>query len=150
METEGEIENDNLAAQLSDIKARFEEKAENVGKYILSLEAEAQSIQTELDRLSTRKQKIGKNTDWLKSYLLQEMTVTGIDKIRRDLFTISLRLNPPSVNVIDTDSIPTHFRRIIPETWQPDKKQILEHFKETGEIIAGVEMVTDKKSLQIK
>ncbi len=37
-----------------------------------------------------------------------------------------------------------------PETWQPDKTTILEHFKNTGELIPGIEIITDKKSINIR
>ena len=152
-EDSGELDPEHLgelSAKLSDTTIDLGEKAENIGKYILSLEADVAAIRTEEERLASRKKSIENKASWLKDYLLREMMTAGIPKIKRELFTVSIRNNPPSVNVIDVEQLPNDFRRIIPETWQPDKKAILEHFKGSGEILPGVEMVVDKKRLEIK
>ncbi len=141
---------EHLKAQVAEIKEQFHDKAENVGKIILSLVADTQTIKDEEIRLTNRRVKLERKVDWLKSYLQQEMTVTGIDKIEGKILTISLRANPPSVKVINENDIPAEFRRIIPETWQVDKTGILKHFKDTGEIPFGTEVVTGKKTLVIK
>jgi hypothetical protein len=78
------------------------------------------------------------------------MTVANINKIKGDVLDLSLRANPPSVNIIDNDSIPDDYRKIIPESWQPDKISILKAFKDNGEIVSGCEIITDKKTLVIK
>lgn len=141
---------DNLSELLSNVTDQFNEKAENVGKVILSLNAESQAIKNEESRLSKRRNQLERKVEWLKSYLLNEMTITKIDKIEGQTLTLSLRNNPPSVKVDNEENIPIDFRKIIPETWQPDKTAILQHFKSTGEIINGVSIITDKKSLSIR
>jgi len=143
-------EETTLLEQLNNIKARFNDKAENIGKLVLSLTGEASKLTLEEQRLASRRQAITKKVDWLKDYLKQEMTVAKIDQVKGTVVTVSLKNNPPSVNILDQDDIPEEYRRVIPETWQPDKRSILDHFKDTGEIINGTEIITDKKSLVIK
>lgn len=146
----GEGEEDELKAKLEEVKEHIEDKVENVGKFVLSLEAGITAIKSEEERLSSRRRVIESRIDWLKNYLLQEMTLADLEKVKRDVLTVLVRLNPPSVNVLDPESIPQQFRRVIPETWQPDKKTIIDHFKDTGEIVPGIEVITDKKSVQIR
>ena len=150
LQEDTELEEEEFAKKLGEIQGRFEDKAENIGKLYLSLQADVNALKSEEERLESRRQTIERKSEWLKRYLLQELIVANIDKVKRDVLTISVRVNPPSVNVVDEEVIPQEFRRVIPETWQPDKKQIIEHFKNTGEIIAGVEMITDKKRVEIK
>jgi RNA recognition motif-containing protein len=78
------------------------------------------------------------------------MLLSGIDKITGQLMTLSLRKAPPSVLILNQDEIPNEYFRIIPETKEVNKSSILEHFKSSGEIIKGIDIVTDKKTLMIK
>ena len=145
-----EVDADKLQTSLAEVKDQLGNKVENIGKFCLSLKATLEAIKAEETRLASRRQVIENRIDWLRNYLLQEMTVAGIDKVQRDVLTVSIRVNPPSVNVIREDDIPQEYRVVIPETWHPDKKLIIEHFKNTGEIIPGVSIIADKKSVQIR
>ena len=137
-------------AQLNELKDTIENKVENIGKLILSLKSESEDIDEEIARLVMRRNARDNQMTSLKQYLLQEMTLMNIDKIKRTLFTVSVRINPPSVNVLNKEDVPVHFRRIIPETWEVDKRTIIENFKANGEIPNGCEVIYDKKSLQIR
>ena len=64
--------------------------------------------------------------------------------------TIAVRINPPSVKVVDEAVIPQCFKRLIPEQWQVDKKAILENWKDERPTPEGVEIVTDRKRVEIK
>ena len=143
-----ELEEDEFQKALDEIHEQFQDKVENIGKFFLTLQADVTAIKSEEERLQSRRQSIERKAGWLKSYLLQEMTAVGIERVQRGILTVSIRTNPPSANVIDREAIPTEFRRIIP--WEPDKKQIIDHFKTTGEVVAGIEIIKDKKSIQIK
>jgi len=145
-----ELTQEELNEALNNIGELFSEKASNIGKLTLSLQSDAEAIDSELKRLGQRKQALDNRVKGLKFYLAQEMEATNIDKVKNEVLTISLRSNPPSVNVVDSDSIPTNFRVIIPESWQPDKKAIIEYFKETGLLVGGTEVISDKKHVVIK
>ena len=56
--------------------------------------------------------------------------------------------NPPSVNILDDAIVPEEFK-MMEVNVKIDKKAIMQHCKSTGEIIAGVEIVS-KERLQIK
>lgn len=145
-----ETEQDSITAILSQVKEQFDEKVENIGKLILSLKADAEAVKLEEQRLAKRRKTLDEKAEWLKGYLQDELTNTGVEKVKGVLLTVSLRKNPPSINVVDVMQIPDRFWRVIPEVREPDKKAIIEQFKATGEIIDGVEIVTDKKHLEIK
>jgi hypothetical protein len=145
-EAEDEFPRDALEV----IKTKIEDKAEDIAKLIRSYEADVLGIKSEIERLTKRGKTIQNKIDWLEGYLQAEMQVAGLDRIKKGLFTISLRNCPASVNIVNLDDIPTEFRRIVPESWQPDKKAILDYYKEHNESVAGVEIVTDKKTLSIR
>lgn len=147
---DGVTENDLIQKTIEECHDIIETKIENIGKLILSMEADATSIRTEEQRLASRRQSLEKQVDHLKTYLLNEMVTCQLEKVKKATITISLRTNPPSVNVLDLEAIPQEYRRVIPESWQVDKVAILTQFKTTGEIINGTAIITDRKSISIK
>lgn len=139
-----------LKENLALIKDQIEDKVENIGKVILTLKADIDCIESEGNRLADRQEAMEQKVDWLKAYLLREMTAAGIDKLQRPIVTVSLRRSPPSCEVVDATQIPVIFLHIIPEQLELDKRAIINHFKESGEIVAGVRIITDKKFVVIK
>ena len=149
LETEYETK-ESIKASLDNIQEDFEDKVESIGKFVLELKGTAEAIKDEEERLSKRRQTIVNNSEWLKNYLLTEMLAIRILKVKRDVITVSVVDNPPSVEVSDASLIPENFQRIIPETREADKKLIIKRFLETGEIIEGTQIITGKKHLVIR
>lgn len=137
----------DIQNMLDNVKEEIGSKVENIAKLVLSLEGDSEVIKAEEERLKSRREALSHHIDWLRNYILTEMLNVGLDKVKREVLTVSVRLNPPSVEVIDFDSIPEVFRNW---TWKPKKKEMVEHFKETGEIITGINIITDKKSIVIR
>lgn len=146
----GECNQDNVEQILKQVTDELNNKAGNIGKLILSLSSDNESLGGEIQRLSMRKTATSNKIDWLKSYLLQELTCANIEKIKTALISINVRTNPTSVKVLNPNEVPVEYRRIIPETWEVDKVKILELVKSTGEIPNGVEVIRDKKRIEVK
>jgi hypothetical protein len=141
---------DGLKNELTQITTQLSDKAESIAKMIIELESGNVIIQSEIDRLSNHKRVSENKVKWLRDYVLGEMLASGIDKIPGQLLTLSLQKVQPSVVVLNKDEVEERFRRIVPETWEVDKRGILDNFKVTAEIPKGCEIITDKKSLRIK
>jgi len=137
----------DIKNMLDNVKEQIGDKVENIAKFVLNLKADATIIFAEEKRLYARKQAVEHNIEWLKSYLLNEMTAVGIDKVKREVLTVSIRTNPPSVEVVNEEEIPEEYQHW---TWTPEKKLMIEHFKATGEIVPGVSIITEKKSIVIR
>ena len=145
-----DMSDEQIVEHLDNIQAQFKDKAISIGKVVLSLKAEAKGVEAELNRLAQRKRSLEHKAEWLESYLLDNMIMAKQDKIEGDVFNVSVKTNPPSVTITDDTLIPSTFKKLIPESWQTLKTDILKHFKDTGEIIAGVEIVKDKKRVEIR
>jgi hypothetical protein len=126
----------------------FEARVEDYAKTVKCLEADRDACKTEAARLTERARVFNNRIDWLKSYVSGQMQRLKIDKIKGAVLTASLRKCPPSCMVVDSDKIPPAF--MVDHEPTPDKKGILVHFKDTGEIVDGVDIVMDKKSLNIR
>lgn len=147
---EDEAINGNFSEQLSRIKSEIEDTVENIAKYILELKATEKALKDEEQRIKSRRETIHNNYEWLKNYIMTEMATAGIKKVSKDLFSVWIADNPPSIEIENEELIPEQFIRIIPEIREPNKKAILEHFKGTGEIVEGTRVNQDKRHLEIR
>lgn len=136
---------------LPELLAQFNDKANDLLRYTLNLRSDCEKIKEHCDVLTAKRKRIENKIDAIQEYILNEMQVNGINAIKdKDgLFTAKIAKNPPSVQVVDENAVPPEFVAV--ETVKKiDKKAILQHAKDTGEVVSGVEIVTDKQRLSIK
>ncbi|MCR2678844.1 siphovirus Gp157 family protein, partial [Salmonella enterica] len=75
----------------------IDDKAENIAKVLKELDGQTLAISAEIKRLQERKATLENNSRNLKGYLQAEMEKVGKEKIKTELFSISIQNNPPSV-----------------------------------------------------
>lgn len=130
---------------LEAIEGAIEDKLENTAKVIRAIEAEANAVKIEEERLKKRRQALQGNADRLKDYIFQTMQITGKDKVKGAHINLRLQYNPPSVNMLDDKAIPAHY--LIEQPSTVDKKAVLADLK-NGIAVEGAELKQDK-SLRI-
>ena len=135
-----ETEDEMLEAEkyLIEAEADLSEKAENIARLIKNFEAERESFKKESDRLAAKAKSFDNKVTNLKRYLKDNLEVAGVDKVKGNLFTVSLRNNPISLDLSSEQHIPMAFKR----TPEPvvNKRELLKYIKETGETFEGVEL----------
>ncbi|BBW99046.1 siphovirus Gp157 family protein [Geobacillus subterraneus] len=146
LEMAEEMDTDAIVDTLEALQEAIEDKAENIGKLIRNLEADVKVIRDEEKRLAERRQVIENKIERLKSYLQEQLEIAGIEKVKRPTITVSIRKNPPSVDVIDETLIPADF--LIPQPAKVDKRAILERLK-NGEHVPGAAL-KQTKGVQIR
>ncbi len=121
----------------------FAVKAQNLEFVARGAEAHFSTIDAEIARLTALKAHRAKVAAGLRSYLLDSMHRTGIEKIECPLFSISIRKNPPSVEILDQLSLPAQYM-VTPEpkppVAAPDKAAIKKAIV-AGEDVPGARLV---------
>ena len=145
-----EITKEEILTTLASIEDEIEDKVASIGKLVLELKSDIESVKVEEARLARRRSGFAGKMEWLKNYLLVEMQTAKVLKVKQDVISVSVQDNPPSCEVFDLEQIPEEYIRIIPEIKEANKKAMIEHFKETGEIIAGTDMILNKKHVVIR
>ena len=135
-----------LKDTLESIEESIEDKAENTAKLIRSWEAEAKAIKEEEERLANRRKALENRASNTKAYLFEQMKIAGLDKVKRPTLTVSIANNPPSVEVIDPNLIPSLF--MIDQDPVIDKKALLTALKNGAEIDGCA--IKQGKGLRIK
>lgn len=123
---------------------QFEEKVENTVKVIKNKEADVEQLKEEIDRLTKRKKSIENDITRLKTGLQGAFEITGHDKVKTLLFTVSLANNQPSV-VVDEDLLP---KKYFVQKLTPDKTTIKELLK-AGKKVKGA-VLQESRSLRIR
>ena len=143
-----EVDPITLMDTLDAVEGELDEKAENYGRIIRNLEAEAKALKEEADRLSRRKRTIDNNIDSLKKRLQLSMELTGKDAIDTPLFKFRIQKNAPSV-VVDLDDLQDMPMEYLTYHEPTVNKAAIKDALKAGEVIEGCRLV-EKQSIQIK
>ena len=122
---------------LDSIEDAIENKAENIAKLIRNLESDVSAYKEEEDRLKTKRQATENKVKWLKTYLEDNMKLTGKTKFKSGMFNFSIQKNPASVNITDEKAIPEEF--LIQQPPKVDKTSLKEILKR-GIEVPGAEL----------
>lgn len=133
MELDPEVMKDTLDS----IEDAIENKAENIAKLVRNLESDVSAYKEEEDRLKTKRQAMENKVKWLKTYLEDNMKLTGKTKFKSGMFNFSIQKNPASVNITDEKIIPEEF--LIPQLPKIDKTSLKEILKR-GIEVPGAEL----------
>lgn len=142
---------DEFIDKLNGLNADFMSKANDCINYALNLKSDAMTIKAHCDEMTAKRKTYEQRAERLLDYVLRNMQAVGVSEIkdRGGLYAAKIAKNPPSVNIVNADEISNEFVKV-EQVSSIDKKAILQHFKATGEIVAGVEIITDKQRLSIK
>lgn len=122
---------------LDSIEDAIENKAENIAKLIRNLESDVSAYKEEEDRLKAKRQSTENKVKWLKTYLEDNMKLTGKTKFKSGMFNFSIQKNPASVNITDERIIPEEF--LIQQPPKVDKTSLKEILKR-GIEVPGAEL----------
>jgi len=139
-----------VADTLEGLQFPLEVKATNVAMYSRNLESTADSIDEAIEAMQARATAIRKRAASLRDYLQLNMERTGITKIESPHFVIALKKKPQSVEIYNSDLLPTDYMRQ-PATPPPapDKKLIAQAIKDGFEV-PGAKMSEQTNRLEIK
>lgn len=132
-----------------ELQVLLEQKSANIIAYAKNRESHITAIKEEEKRLASYRKTEEAKLERFLAYLKQCMEEAGILKIETPLGVISIAKNPISVEVLDVTKVPKEYKNI-EEVIKVDKKAIADNFKETGEVLDGTRIITNRTSLRIK
>lgn len=140
----GEIPDEAARDTLEGIVGEAEEKADNIACMVKNLNAEAKAMKEEEDRLSERRKALEHKADYLKKYLLDNLTLMGLKSVKTARNAISVRQATPQVIVENEDQFVAwatmeheEFLKITPPA--PNKTAIRDALK-NGEELPGAKL----------
>jgi hypothetical protein len=145
IENGGELTTE-LAEQLAITEEQLQNKSVAYSFVIKQMDADIDTIDTEIKRLQAAKKQREKATEYLKERIKLAMELFGIAEIKTPLVKINFRKSE-SVEVTDVNALPNIYKTVkVVET--ADKVAIKEAIKNGADII-GCKLVTNQ-NLQIR
>ena len=117
----------------------FRQKVIACTSVIKNFDSWMESIDNEIKRLQERKRVTINKKERLKSYLLQEILKTDIQRIEEGPHRVSVRKSPPKVQVEKPDQIPGAFQEM-QIAYRINRTAILQYVKEPGEVPSGCQV----------
>lgn len=113
-----------------------EERIRAVAVVIANMDAEADIVKTHAKRLAEKAKSIENRIEWLRGYLLANMTACGITEIKAgDVLTVKVKNKPAEVEVFDEKQVPVlYMNQPAPPPAVPDKRMIAEVLKAGGQV----------------
>lgn len=145
----GELTEEEYNQLGEELAVELQKKSSSIIGYAQNEEALIEAVDMQIKRLTEFKKAKQNNLDKFKQYVKDNMERLQISKIETELGVLSISKNPMSVEIENEEEIPTEFKLEVVTT-KIDKTAIKNHFKETGEVVAGTKIVDDKTSLRIK
>lgn len=133
--------------EASGLTDALQEKAQGVELVARAAEIHCPAIDNEIARLQALKAHRQKIAQGLRDYLKAQMEVAGIERIECPLFKLTIKKNPPAVEVLDDKQVPAEFWVNPPPTLPPariDKKAIAVAIK-AGREVAGAKLVQNTR-----
>lgn len=131
-------ESDVLAA-IEAVSDDIAAKGEAYARIMRNKIAESAGIEAEIKRLQARKKSADNTVDRLKENILYAMGMVGATELNTSIGKWRIQKNAPSVVITDEAKIPEEFT--VPQPPKIMKIAIMQHFKETGEIPEGCDIV---------
>ena len=149
MAENGELTEEQYNELGEQLTLELQQKGSGIIGYTQNEEAFIEAVDFQIKRLQDLKKARQNKLEKFKQYVKENMDRLGITKMDTELGTLSIAKNPMSVEIENEEEIPKEFKQEI-TTVKVDKTAIKNHFKETGEVVSGVIIVSDKTSLRIK
>lgn len=133
-----EFDEATITDTLEGLSGDLTTKMNNIAQMTRNFDSAVDAIKEAEKKMKQRRDSISKRAEWLHFYLKSNMERAGIKKIESPFFTISIRDNPPSVDIFDHTILPDEYQRI--ETVKtPDKTMIKDSIK-SGKEVPGAKL----------
>lgn len=133
-----------IADTLESLSGELEVKARNVAAFVRNLEATAASIKDAEAQMAARRRAMENRAAGLRRYLLTAMQEAGISKIECPQFCLTVKANPPAVDVFDQLMVPAEFMKQKPPPPELDKAAVKDAIK-AGREVPGCRLMQGKR-----
>ena len=136
-----DLDEQTLRDTLEGMGGELEVKARNVAMFARDLEATAASIKDAEAQMSKRRKAIENKAAGIRKYLFDSMQFAGVQRIESPQFVLTIKNNPPAVDVFDHLQVPAEFMKQ-PEPPPPavDKAKVKDAIKK-GQEVPGCRLV---------
>ena len=143
---EMDVDEQTFLDTLESIQDVAASKVENCSNWMQNLNSEITAFKKEENRLKKIRMAKENKLKWLKKYVQDFLEISGVTKFEIGIFTLSIKKNPPSLEIYDATLIPEQYLK--PQDPVLDTQKIKELLQK-GEEIPGATL-KQTKGLRIR
>ncbi len=132
-----DLEAEQMEKAMQSVDDSFDNKIQNIGLVIKTLDAEIEILKKEKEKLSDKQKSREERIKYLKRYAQGAMEAVGKKKVKGVLVSANIQKNAPSLNILTSEHIPAEY--MIPQEPKLDRKSLLSDIK-NGVVVEGVEL----------
>lgn len=136
-ETPEEI--DRIWQYIDSVEGDMADKADAYARILRNKMADAQMYKAEEHRFNTLRKAAENAVERMNNVMYDTMKMLNLSEVHTSIGKWRVQTNPASVQITDERKVPLEYRE--PQPDKIDKRAIMQHYKETGELLEGVEIV---------
>lgn len=140
-----DLDEQTLADTLDSLTGELEVKATNVAMFVRNLEATAAAIKDAESQMAARRKAMENRAKRVKQYLKDCMATAGISKIEHPMLALSIRKNPPSVEILDDRQIPAEYWVTPPPPEKQISKTLIMQALKSGVDVPGAKLTQSER-----
>lgn len=134
-----DAERDSIFEEINALDGAIADKGEAYARMMRNAQADADAYEKEIKRLQAKKKAADNMIERLKNNIIFAMGIAGATELNTSIGKWRIQQNPPSVKILDPEEVPEEFA--LPQPPKISNALILAHWKETGEIPDGCDIV---------
>jgi hypothetical protein len=107
----------------------------------------AKALKERIEAMRIRLSRLEARASGKRVLVVENMQATDLHKLTEPDFTASVRIGPPSVDILNEDELPLDF--LLPQPPKPDKRAILDALTK-GAVVPGALLAKPKLSLSVR
>ena len=132
---------DALLQQVEEMQGSLRSKVDNICRLLRNTDGEVDKFRAEEKRLARRRKALDNKADRVRQWLKSSLDLLDVDKIKTDLFEVSIVEQGHRVVVTDESKLPDEFIRV---KRSADMTRLNKAYREDGEIPTGCDVVLIK------
>lgn len=137
-----DLTEEEMQEQGQELAKLLQNKSESIVAVDMQYKSNIEMIDNEIERLSKLRDKIKVKEEKFKDYVKYNMEQLNLDKIDTALGTLSIRNNPPKVDIYDENAISEEF--YIEKTTKSLSKTLIKEKLKKGEEVKGARLISEK------
>ena len=134
-----DAERDAIFEEINALDGAISDKGEAYARMMRNAQADADAYDKEIKRLQAKKKAADNMVERLKNNIIFAMGIAGATELNTSIGKWRIQQNPPSVKVLDEGMVPDEF--FVEQPKKLMNSLIMAHWKETGEIPDGCDIV---------
>jgi hypothetical protein len=132
---------DKLLEQIEEAQGTLRSKVDNICRLLSNVGGDVEKFRSEERRLGKRRKAMENKANRICAWLKASMDLIDIEKVKTDIFEVSIVEQGHRIIVVDESKLPEEFMRV---KRSPDMTRLNKAYKEDGEIPPGCDVVLQK------